>query len=364
MKKNIRFFHILSLLIAVLILVSAFTAFSATYVQDGDWKYESTQEKNEYYIAEYLGKSTKIRIPALFQSKPVVKINNNSFLNKSDIEQVEIPQTITEIGMNAFYGCSSLTSVDIPRSVQTIGAYAFYGCEKVKKITIGTSTELKSIPRFCFANCTNVTEVSIAYGVESIGDKAFLNCTSLESIVIPASVKSINDSAFKNCTSLKIIGWNGTYAQEFATKNNLPFVSLGDFVPPSEPETTVATDPVESSSSTIETSSAVSEPDTSTAPTESTPVTSVNSDPTETTSEPSGLIKYIIGDTDLSGKVTVKDATLIQKHAASLIKLNKTQMFLANCNGQGDVNVKDATQIQKYCAGFLNILFVGTEVEL
>ena len=361
MKRNTRFLRIFALLISVLILYSAFTVFSATYVEDGDWKYEVTQTGDEYYLGGYLGSSTKVRIPALFQTKPVTKINNNAFLNESDIVYVEIPHTIKEIGMNAFYGCTDLTSVEIPSSVELIGANAFYGCKKVTKITINNNTGLKDIPRNCFANCSSVTQVSIAYGVETIGDKAFLNCSSLESIVIPTSITYISDTAFKNCDSLKIVGWNGTYAQTYASENNLTFVSLGDYEEPTEPDTTVDTDPAESTTATDDICTSSSVPTTSV---DSTPAISESTDPVESSSGDSGLQKYLIGDTDLSGNVTVKDATLIQKYAASLVQLNKTQLFLANCNGQGDVNVKDATQIQKYCAGFINILFVGTEVEL
>ena len=59
---------------------------------------------------------------------------------------------------------------------------------------------------------------------------------------------------------------------------------------------------------------------------------------------------YIIGDVDLNGKISVKDATIIQKYVAQLVKLSHNQLFVANCDGTGGVNVKDATLIQKYVA--------------
>lgn len=60
---------------------------------------------------------------------------------------------------------------------------------------------------------------------------------------------------------------------------------------------------------------------------------------------------YKLGDADLNDKVNVKDATLIQKHAASLITLSEREFMAADSNGNGNVNVVDATIIQKFVAG-------------
>lgn len=59
----------------------------------------------------------------------------------------------------------------------------------------------------------------------------------------------------------------------------------------------------------------------------------------------------ILGDANEDKKVNVKDATLIQKFAASLVALSETQLVIADVNADGKVNVKDATTIQKYSAG-------------
>ena len=59
----------------------------------------------------------------------------------------------------------------------------------------------------------------------------------------------------------------------------------------------------------------------------------------------------ISGDSNEDSKVNVKDATLIQKFAASLATLSETQLILSDVNGDEKVNVKDATVIQKFAAG-------------
>ena len=58
-----------------------------------------------------------------------------------------------------------------------------------------------------------------------------------------------------------------------------------------------------------------------------------------------------IGDADFSDKITVRDATTIQKHVANLLTLKDTNSILADADMSGDVNVKDATTIQKWVAG-------------
>lgn len=60
---------------------------------------------------------------------------------------------------------------------------------------------------------------------------------------------------------------------------------------------------------------------------------------------------YRLGDVDLDGKVNIKDATLIQKSAASLLTLSERELMAADANGNGTVNVIDATVIQKFVAG-------------
>lgn len=60
--------------------------------------------------------------------------------------------------------------------------------------------------------------------------------------------------------------------------------------------------------------------------------------------------KFIYGDVDMDGVVTVKDATAIQKWLVGMEYLTGIQMFLAD-SGNSEVSVKNATAIQKKIAG-------------
>ncbi|MGN0450237.1 MAG: dockerin type I repeat-containing protein [Ruminococcus sp.] len=63
---------------------------------------------------------------------------------------------------------------------------------------------------------------------------------------------------------------------------------------------------------------------------------------------------YMLGDVNGDGKISVLDATLVQKYLAGLVTLSDTQKAAADVNGDGGVSVLDATQIQKYIAGLIS----------
>lgn len=63
-----------------------------------------------------------------------------------------------------------------------------------------------------------------------------------------------------------------------------------------------------------------------------------------------------MGDVTGDGKITVDDATLIQKYIAVLANMTSQQMQAADVDNDGEINIKDATEIQKYVAGISSVL--------
>lgn len=61
----------------------------------------------------------------------------------------------------------------------------------------------------------------------------------------------------------------------------------------------------------------------------------------------------LFGDTDGDSKITVKDATAVQKYLAKLIALERRQTMAADVDANGKVSVSDATDIQKYLANII-----------
>ncbi len=57
-----------------------------------------------------------------------------------------------------------------------------------------------------------------------------------------------------------------------------------------------------------------------------------------------------VGDADTSQSVTIKDATIIQKHIAGLVTIEGNALLLADADFSSDITIKDATVIQKWIA--------------
>ena len=63
------------------------------------------------------------------------------------------------------------------------------------------------------------------------------------------------------------------------------------------------------------------------------------------------LVGLTCGDTDLSGYISVTDATLVQKYVVGIEDFDKLQLFNSDVNHDGEISVIDATLIQKYIVG-------------
>jgi hypothetical protein len=125
-----------------------------------------------------------------------------------DVEEVIIPDTVTQIGREAFQALLSLKSIDIPDSVTRIGKAAFSYCHALKKVKLPSK-------------------------LEEISPQMFYYCENLKTIVIPKSVKTIGAEAFGyklyggKIKGFTIKGYKGSAAEKYATDNGFKFISLG-----------------------------------------------------------------------------------------------------------------------------------------
>lgn len=202
----------ISLLLVVLILISAFSTFtfSATTkaITKKNANFQYTINSNQITIDKYIGKSTNVNIPSKIDNKKVTTIGSKAFMGKN-INAVKIPATVTFIARSAFDSCINLKNISIPSNVKKIGNASFF-------------------------NCTRLTSVTIGNGVATIGKGAFYNCKALKSITIPSSVKSIGDYAFGNCSSLQVAkfstGNQYVGSRMFMSCKKLTTVTLSDTI--------------------------------------------------------------------------------------------------------------------------------------
>ncbi|MBQ9742399.1 MAG: leucine-rich repeat protein [Ruminococcus sp.] len=293
------------------------------------------------------GKSGAVQIPDGTQY-----IETYAFEYCEKMTAVQIPDTVTTIEEGAFYGCSALTSITIPDSVEYAGAYLFHECASLEDVTIPEGSVLfcdydfygtawldaqpEGVVYLCKSaigyiyNDEEPRDVVIEEGTLSIGREAFFGYPNIKSVTLPDSLKKIGDGAFAWCQPMTEItipssveeiglyalgysyeyseesgeweytpvegfvikGYSGTAAQTYAQLNNIEFESLGEYVVPG-----------------------------------------------------------LLGDVDGDGRLSVRDATTIQKSLADIITLTEEQVALADFKADDTINVKDATAIQKCLVG-------------
>lgn len=282
--------------------------------------------------------------------------NARIYMYDGDQTVVNIPETIngytvTTVGKhllyyNQLYADFYATEVTIPSTVTYIEPYAFSDIEKLENIYIddnntvykdvdgvvyskdGKTLEIfpngksgnytveptaEKIGDYAFYYSKKLSSVKIPEGVKTIGEGAFGDCSKLESLELPESLESISCFAFYNTGSLKEItipasvteidenafndssiiikGYKGSYAQSFAESKNYTFEELSSL---------------------------------------------------------------LIGDTDLDGELSIRDATEIQKHLVKDIVLSEDALKVADLDADGDITVSDATMIQQKLAGLID----------
>ena len=134
-----------------------------------------------------------------------------------------IPDGVTSIRKDAFIGCGNLTDITIPESVMNIGERAFSGCSKLTKVTIPGS--VRKIENWLFFGNFRLKSVTISNGVTNIGEGAFKDCNGLTDIVMHCSITDIAEDSFSACNRLTIHAPAGSFAEEYAKKNNISFVT-------------------------------------------------------------------------------------------------------------------------------------------
>lgn len=148
-----------------------------------------------------------VNIPSEIDGYPVTAIGPSAFAGNKKICFVDIPYSVREIGVSAFSGCSNLTmSIDVlPEELITIGESAFAG--------------------------TLMQDGALPGKLRNIKSKAFSNCKDLRDVYIPLNVTEIADDAFAGDKTIRICCKNGSYAQLYAIRKNIPIgIHGGDYV--------------------------------------------------------------------------------------------------------------------------------------
>jgi len=213
----------------------------------------------------------KDKVKKLVISEGITKTCADAFSDCKALETVILPESLTVLGKSTFYNCPLIRSITLPGNLESIGASSFSSCTGLSGIEIPDT--VTGLGASSFSNCTSLRMIDLSEGLTELPDSAFSGCSSLSYVEIPGSVKSIYNSVFEDCTSLSTVilndglvniynyafertvlselaipktvktiqdilrncsvlpvikGYTNSVAEEFASDNNLTFVSLGE----------------------------------------------------------------------------------------------------------------------------------------
>ena len=81
------------------------------------------------------------------------------YIDNVFIQELIIPEGISQIKDYAFYRCPFITTIIIPNTVTSIGKESFVFCEEVSSLTIGSG--VASIGNNAFRQCDNLNKITI-----------------------------------------------------------------------------------------------------------------------------------------------------------------------------------------------------------
>ena len=92
-----------------------------------------------------------IFIPSSVNGEAITALDNNLFLENSNLRYVKIAEGITTLGSSTFTTCSNLEGISLPATLETIGFRTFSECSSLESIQIPDS--VSTIGAFAFFNC-------------------------------------------------------------------------------------------------------------------------------------------------------------------------------------------------------------------
>ena len=136
-----------------------------------------------------------------------------------NVVNFRIPSETTIIRGSVFNGCQ-IEEIEIPASVTTIAEKAFSNCRGLKNIYFAPDSRLTTIGKEAFGSCTELARLDFPPSLVTIGEEAFDRCYNLIIVNIPDSVKVIGDNAFAYCENLRAINISESSNLEVFGKTN------------------------------------------------------------------------------------------------------------------------------------------------
>ena len=121
-------------------------------------------------------------------------IGENAFRGCTKLTNIDFGDNskLSDIGDGVFWDCSNLAGVDFGYNsiLKSIGVNAFFNCSKLNNIIIPNS--VTNMGMYSFYNCSSLTNIDIPNNLISIEEGTFNLCNKLTTITIPKSVTKVH----------------------------------------------------------------------------------------------------------------------------------------------------------------------------
>lgn len=124
----------------------------------------------------------------LYLPDSITELRPGAFDYQHNLKYVKLPNTLTKLPSDVFSVCENLERIEIPDSVVSYGRHAFYGCVKLKSIK--NSSSLERIGEECFKGCRALEDFKLPESLTYLGSRCFVN-SSITDISLPDSVTTL-----------------------------------------------------------------------------------------------------------------------------------------------------------------------------
>ena len=123
-----------------------------------------------------------------------------SVYKDSSIEEIIIPDDITEIPESLCENCKSLKKVTLSKNTKVIGSSAFSECDAIEEVK--NTEKIETVNSFGFYNCQNAEFDSSLSKLEKAKEYAFAYCGKIDFGTLNPNISEIGKYAFAYCTKL------------------------------------------------------------------------------------------------------------------------------------------------------------------
>lgn len=134
-------------------------------------------------------------------------IFSNPFLGASKLQEIEIGATVNKLPAiqdnwlnkyGTFENCTGLKMVKLGQNIESISINCFKNCSSLENLSI--PNKVSDIPSGTFINCVNLSEISFGYNCNVISASAFTGCEALNRLYFYCVEPPTCEATFSNST--------------------------------------------------------------------------------------------------------------------------------------------------------------------